>query len=182
MSHHDRVLTRFLERQREEGLALAAASDLLELVPVRTQPAPVYFAHFSCTGLVRRDGVVQEHDAFVVGIRFPDSYLRRFDTAQVLTWIEPWEVFHPNVRPPYICVGRMEPGTRLVDLLYQLFEVITYHNVEMREPEALNHDACVWARHNLYCFPVDDRPLRRRVRTLAPAGESAGRSALSPEG
>ena len=37
-AHTDRVLGRFLERQLEEGTALAAASDLLDLAPLG--PAP----------------------------------------------------------------------------------------------------------------------------------------------
>jgi len=181
MTNRDKVLTSFLERQCAEGLALAAASDLLDLVPVGPRPTAVYLAHFCCTGLVRRHGRVVEHDAFLVGIRFPDSYLRHFDTAQVLTWLEPWDVFHPNIRAPYVCVGRMEPGTGLVDLLYQLYEVIAYHNVEMREPHALERDACVWARHNVARFPVDDRPLRRRVRAPAPTRPRRGLDAPAQE-
>ena len=125
-----------------------------------------YFAHFHCTGLVRRAGQVVEHHDFLVGIHLPDAYLRRFDTARVLTWCEPFEVWHPSIRPPFVCVGRMQPGTPLVDLLYQLYEIITYHNVEMREHNALNHEACAWARNNLHRFPVDRKPLRRRVRAV----------------
>ena len=57
----------------------------------------------------------------------------------------------------------MQPGTPLVDLIYQLYEIITYHNVEMRENNALNLEACSWARSNLDRFPIDRRPLRRRA-------------------
>lgn len=165
MANHDSILTGFLDQQHTEGLALAAASDLLELVPLGPKPTQKYFAHFRCRGFVRTGNQVVQHDNFLVGIRFPDSYLRGFDTSQVLTWCEPFAVWHPNIRPPFVCVGRMEPGTRLVDLLYQLYEIISYHNLEMREPMALNHEACVWARHNVHRFPVDDRPLRRRIHT-----------------
>jgi hypothetical protein len=170
-AHTDRVLTRFLARQREEGMGLAAASDLLELTPLGPAPAPAYLARFRCRGLVRRGAQVLEHDDFLVGIHFPEWYLRRFETARVLTFIEPDDIFHPNIRKPFICVGRMQPGTGLVDLLYQVFEIITYRNVEMREPEALNHEACVWARRNVHRFPVDDRPLKRRVLTAAAGGQ-----------
>jgi hypothetical protein len=33
----------------------------------------------------------------------------------------------------------------------------------MREDDALNHVACVWARANQSRFPIDPRPLRRRA-------------------
>jgi hypothetical protein len=174
----DRVLRNFLERQHEDGMALAAASDFVELRLLGGAPITAYFAHFNCTGLVRRDGQVVEHEDFLVGICFPDTYLRQFDTARVFTWCEPAEIWHPNIRPPFICAGSMEPGTPLVDLLFQLHEVITYHNVEMREHMALNHDACRWARNNLHRFPVDRRPLKRRVRT---SGIGATRPGFGPQ-
>ena len=166
MAHRDRVLGQFLEHQCAEGLALAEASDLVELVPLGPAPVQKYFARFHCTGLVRRGHDVSEHDAFLIAICFPDDYLRQFDTARVLTWCDPFEVWHPNIRPPYICVGQMLPGTTLPDLLYQLYEIINYQNVEMRENNALNHDACVWARQNVHLFPVDRRPLKRRTPSL----------------
>ena len=167
MAHPDRVLTRFLERQCEEGTALAEQSDLLELKPLGPTPYVAYLARLRCTGLVRgADGVV-EHDDFLVGIHFPESYLRHFDTARVLTWCEPAAIWHPNIRKPFICVGRMQPGTPLVDLLYQVFEIVTYRNVETREPNALNRDACVWARAHMGRFPLDRRPLKRRLRAGA---------------
>lgn len=166
MAHQDPLLARFLEHQHEEGMALATSSDLLVLTPVGPgSPVTTYFAHFCCKGLVRRNGQVTEHDDHLVGIQFPDDYLKHFDTARVLTWCQPADIWHPNIRPPFICAGRMQPGTPVVDLLYQVFEIITWQNVETREFNALNHDACVWARHNVHRFPVDQRPLKRRVRT-----------------
>lgn len=165
MAHHDRVPANFLERQCEEGMALAAASDLLDLRPLDSTPSSAYLARFYCTGLVRCKGQVVEHDDFLVGIRFPDAYLREFDTARVLSWCAPAEIWHPNIRAPFVCAGNMQAATPLVDLLFQLHEIITYHNVEMRENKALNHDACMWARNNLHRFPVDRRPLKRRAST-----------------
>lgn len=175
---HDHVLNNFLDRQREAGMALAAASDLVDLRPLDDAPTSAYFAHFSCTGLVRRNGDVAEHDDFLVGICFPDAYLHQFNTARVLTWCGPAEIWHPNIRAPFVCAGSMQPGTPLVDLLFQLHEIITYHNVEMREHNALNRDACAWARNHLHRFPVDRRPLKRRVRT---SGNGASRADSGPQ-
>lgn len=161
----DRVYIAFLERQLDEGLSLAGSSDLLDLRPVGPSPAQRYLASFDCSGLVTDpNGEVREADHFEVGIWFPPDYLRRAEPFQVLTWFGPRNVFHPNISAvaPFICIGRLTPGTTLVDLLYQVHEVITYQKVTMREDDALNNEACAWARANQHRFPIDSRPLKRR--------------------
>jgi hypothetical protein len=174
----DRVFEAFVGRQRDEGLALAASSDLLDLVPVNSQGTR-FVAAFGCTGLIERSpGEVGEADHFEVGIWFPSDYLRHADPFRVLTWLGPREVFHPNIAPdaPAICVGRVAPGTGLVELLYQVFEVITWNRVTMREDDALNRAACQWARAHRDRFPVDRRPLKRRTLDLHLTDISSGSS------
>jgi ubiquitin-protein ligase len=162
----DKILEGFLQKQFEDGMALAAQSDLLDLVPL--DPPPLvrhYIACFHCTGLVRApSGEVTEANQFAVGIAFPDEYLRWVEPSQVLTWLSPREVFHPNIsnRGPFICVGRMGPGTSLVELVFQIHEIITYNKATVNELDALNVDACQWARANPDRLPVDRRPLKRR--------------------
>lgn len=162
----DKVFESFLRRQFDDGMALAAESDLFDLVPL--DPPPLvrhYIACFHCTGLVRApSGEVMEANQFAVGIAFPDEYLRRVEPSQVLTWLSPREVFHPNIsnRGPFICVGRMGPGTSLVDLVFQMHEIISWSKATVREDDALNVDACQWARANADRLPVDRRPLKRR--------------------
>ena len=107
-----------------------------------------------------------EANHFTLGIWFPPSYLVRAESFVVVKWFEPWTVFHPNIRPPLMCVGRIVPGMPLVDLLYQCFEIITYNKVTMREDDALNREACAWARRNVERFPIDRRPLKRRALDL----------------
>ncbi len=158
----DRVYERFLDRQREEGMALAQSSDLLDL---RMAPAipPHFIAEFHCRGLVRdRDGEIGEACGFAVGIWFPPDYLRRADTFEMLRIFTPG-VFHPNVSAdlPLICVGRLAPGTPLVDILFQIFDMLTYQKFNPRENDALNKAACAWARQNQHRFPIDRRPLKR---------------------
>ncbi|HVR30786.1 MAG TPA: hypothetical protein VMS86_14785 [Thermoanaerobaculia bacterium] len=125
----DPIFASFLRRQQEEGEALARTSDLLELLPVDGPPARRYRVRFHCTGLVRPPGgEPREVSGFEVGIWFPADYLRRADPFQVLTWLAPRHVFHPNIaaQAPFLCVGRLLPGTPLVDLLYRCFEIITF--------------------------------------------------------
>ena len=161
----DKIFQSFLKRQYEEGMALAESSDLLELFPMAGDPPNRYIAQFRCKGMIRdANGEPIEADHFEIGIWFPSDYLRRAEPFQVLTWLGPWEVFHPNIsdKAPFICVGKLAPNTPLVDILYQCFEIITYNKVTMREDDALNVDACRWARGNQHRFPIDRRPLKRR--------------------
>lgn len=169
---HDKVFAAFLERQLEEGLALAEASDLVEILPLGPRPPRRYVTRYRCKGLVRSaDGTIGEASHFEVGVRFPGDYLRRAEPFQVLTWLRPAcrDVWHPNIsdKVPLICIGRLAPGTSLTDIVYQCYEIISYQKVTMREDDAMNRLACVWARQNQGRFPIDRRPLRRRPITLA---------------
>jgi hypothetical protein len=155
---HDPILGGFLKQQLAQGMELAAQSDLLELLP---QGLDRYVAIFRCKGLVRADsGEIVEASEAHVGIWFPTDYCRHADPFQVLTWLYPHNIWHPNIRPPLICVGRIPPATDLCDLLYQCYEIITYSN--WAPHDGLNPDACQWARNHADRFPVDRRPLKRR--------------------
>jgi hypothetical protein len=172
----DAILGAFLARQREEGMALARESDLLELLPLDGQGRR-YIAAFSCTGLVTDSpGRPTESNQFAVGIAFDANYLRLAVPARVVTWLGPNHVFHPNIAPQasLICVGKLEPGTSLVDILYQVFEIVTWQKKTVREDDALNRAACEWARRNQERFPIDRRPLKWRARDGALANSALG--------
>jgi hypothetical protein len=158
----NRIFDAFLSRQLRDGLSLAAASDLLELTPLGPEPVQRYLARFAGTTLVRGDGSdVREAEGFAVGIVFAPGYLRGVHPAEVATWLAPANVFLPNVRPPFICLGRITPGMPLVELLYQIFEIGVGAKLTVREDDALDPLACAWARRHLDRFPIDRRPLKR---------------------
>ncbi len=173
----DRVLNLFLGKQLEEGMALAAASDLFELQPLRSGDGPPqhYIARFRCHGFVENQGQISKADRFDVGIYFPDHYLREANTVEVLTWLHPANVIHPNIRPPFICVGErfMRPGTKLVEILYQVHAIITYAKWAAHSP--LNESAAQWARLNQHLLPADNRPLKRRPLALQISLSALGR-------
>ncbi len=157
------MIDAFLARQFEDGMALAAESDLFDLVPGKGTPPDRYVAQFYCKTLVRNpDGGVVVASYCAVAILFPEDYLLRADPYQVLVWLGPRNIWHPNIsdKAPLVCLGRLGPGSRLVDLVYQLFDIITFKNVSMGD--ALNADASAWARQNQHRFPIDPRPLKRR--------------------
>jgi hypothetical protein len=167
MTVADPILRSFLSRQTEDGRALAQASDILDLDCLPT--GQHFIAHYSCKGLVKEpDGLVREADAFHVGVYFGGDYLRTVNPYETLTLFGPLNTYHPNVAfgAPFLCVGRIAPGMPLVDLLYQVYEILSYQKLTPREDDALNKEACRWARANQCRFPVDRRPLKRRPLVL----------------
>jgi hypothetical protein len=168
----DIVFRDFLETQLEEGMGLAAASDVLDLIPLGGMPPRRYVVCFHCKGFAEsEDGAIVEANEFAVGIWFREDHLRAVDAGMLVTWLTP-RIHHPNVLPPYVCLGRTPVGVGLIEVVYQLHEVITYNKMSLRDP--LNPDAATWARANLHLFPADDRPLKRRaeVASATAAAES----------
>lgn len=162
----DMVLRSFLQRQREDAMALDEASDIIELVPIENELPQHYLVHFRCKGLVKRGNTPTVFDDFAVGIWLPDDYLRNADPANVLTWLSPVDIYNPNINPPFICIGSISPGTPLVDLCYRVWALIVGENFTPREDDALNCDACSWWRGHMAEFPLDNRPLKRRLLDL----------------
>ncbi len=162
----DPILTSFLTRQFEQIRELASQSDVVEILQHGPPPPEHYILRFHCKGLVQTPDGIAEAQWFDVGFRFPRDYLRRAQVPEVLTWLWPPNIFHPNVGFPFICVGDLHPGTELVDLVYRIYEIITYHKRTVSEHDALNKAACAWARRNHERFPLERRPLRRRELSL----------------
>ena len=164
----DQVFKGWLKTQFEAGMRLAQESDLFELVPLGASPPDRYIAHYACKGLVRSgDGAISETNSFLLGLWFPEDYLRSRDPHlpyRVLTWLGPPDIWHPNIsnEHPVICAGRLLPGTGLVQILYQVYEIISWNKITMVESDALNTEACAWARRHKHLFPVDRRPLKRQ--------------------
>jgi ubiquitin-protein ligase len=167
MSSADPIYEGFLERQFAEGLALADESDILRLHLSPLVP-PHFVAEYQCQGLIRdANGEIREASEFEVGIWFPHDYLRHCDPFEMLRVFTP-RIWHPNVSAdmPLICIGRLTPGTSLVDILYRIYDILTYQKFNPREDDSLNKVACAWARENQQRFPIDRRPLKRRSLQL----------------
>ncbi|HNR29385.1 MAG TPA: hypothetical protein PKI11_00715 [Candidatus Hydrogenedentes bacterium] len=164
----------FLERNLVAAMELADQSDILELKPFAGDPVRKYIARFHARGLVRDPvtGEIGEAPFCDVGIWFPDDYLQRCTPFEVLTWLCPPHAWHPQIRAPFICPGRLGEGTQLVDILYQCYDIWTYQKVNWGD--ALNHEAAAWGRRCLDRLPVDKRPLkRRRVAVNVRAAEAS---------
>jgi hypothetical protein len=167
MNIHDPILRGFLEQQRADGLKLASESDILELECLPT--GQHFIAHFASKGLVKGpDNVVREAEGFHVCIFFDAQYLRAVNPFETVALLGPLNTYHPNVAfgAPFICLGHIAPGTPLVDLIFRCYEVLSYQRLTPREDDALNKEACRWARANQQRFPTDRRALKRRPLAL----------------
>ena len=75
------------------------------------------------------------------------------------------KIFHPNFRmasPNDICIGDYwASGETLVDIIYQVGEMITYKTYNVTSP--LNGIAAKWAKENSEVFPIDNVNLRQGV-------------------
>ena len=161
----DLVRRSFLLAQEREGRELAAASDIVSIEPLGSSPHERYLVRFDARSvLADGEGPREANSVFAVGVWFPSDYHRQVAMPQVLTWLGPREFFHPNVHGPFICLGTFRPGTPLVEIVFRVWSVVSYQNYGLKSP--LNPNAAAWARRHLDRFPVDSRPLKRRVRNF----------------
>jgi len=158
----DPVLGSFLRAQLDRAVSLAAASDILRVSHDGSATPRRYVAQFSCTSLIKIAGQEprKTEAQFDFGICFPDDYLREPEPKQVVTVLRPWTVYHPNVAGPFICLGRLTGGTPIDDILFQIYEIISYQKWSAHD--GLNEEACEWARGHQDLFPLDRRPLKRK--------------------
>lgn len=159
----DRIFTSFIERITADAIALAASSDLIEISPEPGDRPQRFLIELRCRGLVRDDdGPVEQTERFLAGVWFRDDYLRGPpDPFRLVTWLGPAQSWHPNIayRAPFVCLGHLNPGTDLVTIAYQLYEIVTYQKFAAHD--GLNEAACAWVRSQPDDrFPIDPRPLR----------------------
>jgi hypothetical protein len=156
----DAVFESFLERQAAEAWRISESSPIVSVLPIDRQH---YLLRFRCVGLVLdAAGVPRRHDDFTVGIFFPPDYVRiEPHPREIVHWLGPESVWHPNVKPPFVCTGHIAPGEDLIDLTYRLFEIITFHRATPHH--ALNPAASQWVRRHRDELPLDRRPLLPRA-------------------
>jgi hypothetical protein len=163
----DSIFRSWLTCQLAEATKLAADSDILTLCPGTGAPPQDYLARFESPTLVREGGAITQRTGFEVLVHFPPDYLRSVPhPMRVVALLTPRTTYHPNVSSPFVCLGNIAPGTSLCELLFQAYEMLTFNKLTPREDDALNRDACAWARGHMGLFPLTSRPLLRRVASL----------------
>lgn len=162
----DRIFASWLERQETDWNAFAGLTDLVTVTRCSPEsPCQKFLAEFRCKGLIwhpERGAVEAGH--FLAGIYFGEDHLRRIDPLQLVWLLSPAQVWHPNVLGSALCTGHLRPGVGLIDILYQVYGILTYQNFNLGD--FLNPDAAAWARDNRARFPIDGRPLKRRNFSL----------------
>jgi hypothetical protein len=84
------------------------------------------------------------------------------EPGRTICIVGPHEVFNPHIRFPFICTGSITPGTPFVQLLYRIYEILTFWPCRYKLDHPFNLDAAEWVRRNPDRVPTDRRPLRRR--------------------
>ena len=161
----DLVFQKFLEANWQHAKELASASDMVELMPLGSAPPRVVLARFHAGCYIKTPSGIRVRKGFTVGYRFPEQYLSSSHVMplEVLQFLEPANVFHPNIRPPGICLGlALKPGTELRELLFRVYELVTYQR-RSNPADPLNPEACQWVRSNWPVKPADARPLKWRA-------------------
>ena len=161
---NDPVFNAWLAAQHAAVHELADASDVVTVIamPDGSTTSRHFLVQFACPGMYQDAvGEIAVGDEWAVGIHFPGDYLRRCEAPAVVTWLEPHNAFHPQIRPPFVCLGHLTAGTELVAILEQLYAIITWRKQTLVESDALNPVACSWARNHSDRYPLGCPPLRR---------------------
>jgi ubiquitin-protein ligase len=140
-----------------------------------------YHIRFLGKGLCRDRGKIKVIGKHQVEIKLGASYPR---TVPEIRWLTP--VYHPNISEiGMVCLGgygtHWVPSVQLDELCTMLWDMIRYHNYDIRSP--YNRDAALWvANQTAILFPTDARSLRDRrvaqgrVVTTKPSSKAAGPS------
>ncbi len=132
-------------------------------------------------------GQVVETDYHEVVVELGAAYPRLVPS---LAWQTP--IFHPNIsHNGVVCLGgygtHWVPSLTLSEMCLMLWDMIRYKNFDTESP--YNREAAAWAKQqNEFRFPVDDRPLRDRIRieqypsgSIYAATNAFGNQPVSPE-
>ena len=143
----DSVFRLFLENTHAEATEFAARSDVLKIVPVGEFPPSTYACNFHVQYLERLSGgTVEIHPGPVrCVIHFPSDYLFSTDPKfymRVASVITP-NFVHPNVVRGIVCLGGgFAAGTPISELIWLLFQIVSYRNCTLDERNAMNAEAC----------------------------------------
>jgi hypothetical protein len=172
----DPVMRDFLLNCAEELRTRCERGGLLEYASLGRGYAPwLWRLTFRTRGLVRDPGgEVAVAGRHVVALRFLPDYLRQANRFEMLALLEPQNAFHPNLRPPGVCV-EVRPGEPLVEICESLHALFSWRLRQLAENDALNRDASAWGRAHLDELPIDTRPLFGRALRidLEPLEENA---------
>ena len=165
----DDVFRLFLENTHAEALEFAARSDVLQIRPEKSDPPYIYYCEFQASFLGRLpDGTVGIQPGPVrCLIRFPSDYLLSLEPRlymRVASVLTP-NFVHPNVFGGVVCLGDgFGPGTPISEVIWLLFQIVSYRNCTLDERNAMNAEACRLLRASPGLLGRLERPRLLRPR------------------
>jgi ubiquitin-protein ligase len=152
--------TSHLRRLRTEQADLETLRKESSLVTFRAhgEPPTRYEVELSCRGLAMFQGVpllLEAHRfTLLLGSEFPLA-------PPTIVWYTP--IYHPNFRPPAICIGdHWYPAWSVAKLCEVIVEMVQYKTFNIYDP--LNKEASEWLSRSLedgsLTVPIDSRAVR----------------------
>ncbi|HTK06540.1 MAG TPA: hypothetical protein VL485_05205 [Ktedonobacteraceae bacterium] len=128
-----------------------------------------YLIRYDCVGMTYKESAefkgfrLEEESPFLVEI----LYGLDFPVERPMFICLTKNVWHPNIRYPYICVeGRPFPaGVTLEYLIPMIGRMFQYQEYNLNS--IMNSDAASWAYHNASYLPIDDRDMLSKHRHLS---------------
>lgn len=155
----DEVMRDFLNNNRDEFLSRWRPGGLLDYADLGRDVPWLWRLTFRTCGLAgAAGGPLRTVERQVVVVRFLPDYLRQVNRFQTLALVEPADAFHPNLKPPAVCL-EVYPGEPLLEICEALHALLSWRLRQLSEADALNRDACAWGRSHLHELPLDRRPL-----------------------
>lgn len=158
----------FLDETHAAAQELAERSDVMRLQRLPLPGMGLWVASFDLPYLRQeQDGTVR----FVQGpleaaIQLGPAYLT--DARPVgIVQVANGDLFHPNYRFPFLCVGEVRPGLGLPSVLRHVFEILSYQNYAT--DHGLNPLACRYLVDHpevLDLLPPAPRLLRRELELI----------------
>src|SRR5439155_22133526 len=101
---------------------------ILELVPCGSPRPRAVVAQFNASCYIKTSSGIHVRKGFTVGFRWPENYLSLALPWEVMHFLTPPNIYHPNIRPPTICLGgaALRPGAELRELLFRTYALVTY--------------------------------------------------------
>lgn len=184
MPIHDKILHRFLQNSFLETKELEKNSDVFSIISWNDDPPSQFFLAFKDINYlsknVQKNEVRLTKSPVFVNVFFPPDYLRSMDPNLNLKIVRILnaDFFHPNIKQPlgFICLGHnFLHGSSMCDIIFHIYDIVTYQNITVEERDALNPEACRYCRANPGILQkLHNQPLRRRKLKLNIKVENIG--------
>lgn len=145
---------RRIDKEFKRLSQLAERTDLIDFHRIQ---ADHYLIHFRCRTMILdpRAGLeLSSHH--VISVQIPRGRNEPFG-PEVVTFVRPGNIFHPNIAPPLIAVGSYLVSKSIDEVCQKVFDILTFRKVVLEGPDCVNPEAAEWVRRNADRIPTDNR-------------------------